>query len=163
MPDSGKCDALIFSLAKLGSTGHICWNDKELNEALKAKSQLNQALKEVGAVLVSNLSPAQAAYEMVGVSMEEKRALRKLTTQQRQQNNQQLLSLAKQTDLTTAMVSLRAPYDLADYQNRVNYLFATMSYRVSTVDRTVTFEALAKALLGQLQNNAQIPVNIDSV
>lgn len=193
MPDSGKCQALLSGLAKQLSAGHVCWTATDLARELKKPEQLKQQVKKYEAVVVASLTPKQSAYEMVGVSNTEKRESRTLSTNQVHQSNKALLKLAREANRKTAMVSLRAPYDIGKYNGLADMFFVTMSYGTALYDNTLkenvkdytkenvkeitegkphssshtlasaTFDALAKALFGQIKNNAKMPVNIDSV
>ena len=178
MPDSGKCRALLSGLQKQLSSNHLCWDIQQLNDALKSKAsklELQKLMAKYDALLVSSLTPRQANPEMVGVDPDQRRLLKSQTAKTILSNNLALIQMAKLQPMKTAVVSLRAPYDLKYYPSDLDWQFATFSYNVieetsvnkeagpSTLMYSSVFDALAKALLGKIKNSAQLPVDIDSV
>lgn len=138
---------------------------------------LNKYLREADTVVVGNITPLHAQYEMRG--LDSKESLQHRATQsQVNRFTKQFIKQAKSLNKTVVFAPLRMPYLAAEVENDVDVAIATFNYGVtihhadmsSVTDivnaknpqksrvTSASFEALMKVLLGEQKAVGQSPV-----
>jgi beta-N-acetylhexosaminidase len=89
----------------------------------------------------------------------------KLTVSEQKQLLVQLVQQAKKLGKKTVMVSLRTPYELADFADSADVRLATYSYnqKPQTAERPFSgpaYDAVIGFLLGTIQAQGQLPVSL---
>ncbi|WP_404343380.1 glycoside hydrolase family 3 N-terminal domain-containing protein [Pseudoalteromonas mariniglutinosa] len=164
MPDTRKCIALQYALAEL--------TDKPLSfsctslqgyEPIATLRNLNAA----DVVIAAHASPKQSAVEVGG--MDDLADDENFSIAQNDQPAalESLLKQARQAKKKIVFVSLRAPYDIAQFGQYGDAVLATYAYNID-VDNGQhvsgpAFTALAKVLLGKATANGQLPVTIKNI
>ncbi|WP_232056593.1 glycoside hydrolase family 3 protein [Pseudoalteromonas sp. A25] len=161
MPDMRKCEALrqalsTFSKAPLQIT---CNSLQGFDPSLAA-----QQISEASVVIAGHASPQQSAVEIGG--MEDAAKLEKfaLSAQQQPKALKELLTVAKKHNKATVFISLRAPYEIKQFESLSDAVLASYAYNIDVeTDEQVTgpaFTALAKVILGLAPANGTLPVTI---
>ncbi|MFY8274742.1 glycoside hydrolase family 3 protein [Pseudoalteromonas sp. SSDWG2] len=163
MPDTRKCMALEQALVALGAK-----NKTFTCISLQGYSpqQANQALADADLVIAANASPAQSAVEIGG--MDDVAALQQYSLDKKQQPKAlaNLMRQAQQQGIKQIFVSLRAPYDIAQFGHYGDAILATYAYNIDVDDGNTVqgpaFSALAQVLTGKVTAQGQLPVTIDT-
>lgn len=166
-PDQTKCQSWLQALKDWNITPKsVTCSDLSSLEPQALSLALSQ-IKQADLVLGSLISPAQSAAEL-GV-LADLRALpaMKLTVAEQKQLLQRLLQQAKALGKQTVMVSLRTPYELADFADSADLRLATYSYNQKPQNAKQPFagpayQAVLGFLLGKVQAQGQLPVSLDA-
>ncbi|WP_462159560.1 glycoside hydrolase family 3 protein [Pseudoalteromonas sp. GB56] len=162
MPDTRKCVALQQALAANGvkdKTFHcvsLQGFDPELTQ---------QTLKNTDLVIAANASPAQSAVEIGGMDDVEALEAFSLSRSEQPKALETLMAQAQENNAKTIFISLRAPYDVAQFGKYAQVALATYAYNIDRDDgQTVkgpAFSALAKVLVGKISAQGTLPVTIN--
>ncbi len=161
MPDQAKCLALENALKyELGAQVIITCTSAQrfnANEALAA-------IKQADFVLGAHIAPKQSAVEMGGMDdlMANQQQVDKITDPQAIYD---LLLSAKKQQKKVIFVSLRTPYEIAQFKHVADVSFATYAYNTHINQKTQqmtspAFSALAKVLAGKITAKGALPVSV---
>ncbi|MDO6568963.1 glycoside hydrolase family 3 protein [Alteromonas sp. 1_MG-2023] len=154
MPDALRCLALEKSLSSIApKIGMACIPLTRIPN----KATFEHALKQADLLLVGDISPQHAVYEMKGFDSTEALASRDslITTHDFMKS---ALKQAKAKKLTTVFVPLRMPYVAKEMQPIADIAIATFSYNVDSDLYSPIFDALVETLLGMNKPNDYAPV-----
>lgn len=161
-PDQTKCQSWQQALLHWGvSPKSLTCSDLTSFEQQQALAQIAQA----DLVLGSFISPAQSAAELGVLADLQALPAMKLTVAEQKSLLQQLLKQAKAQGKHTVMVSLRTPYELADFADSADLRLATYSYnqKPQHAERPFSgpaYDAVIGFLLGKTKALGQLPVSV---
>ncbi len=161
-PDQTKCQSWLQALKHWGVQPlAVTCSDLTSSEQNQALAQIKQA----DLVLGSLISPAQSAAELGVLADLQALPAMKLTISEQKQLLVQLVQQAKKLGKKTVMVSLRTPYELADFADSADVRLATYSYnqKPQTAERPFSgpaYDAVIGFLLGTIQAQGQLPVSL---
>jgi beta-N-acetylhexosaminidase len=154
MPDALRCLALEKSLSSIAPTlGMACLPLTKLPN----KTTFEYALKQADLLIVGDISPQHAVYEMKGFDNEEAMASR-APLDDVHRFTKSALQQAKKQGLTTVLVPLRMPYIAKEMQPYTDIAIATFSYNVDSEIYSPIFDALIETILGLNRPNDYVPV-----
>ena len=154
MPDALRCLALEKSLTSIAPTlGMACLPLTKLPN----KATFEYALKQADLLIVGDISPQHAVYEMKGFDNEEAMASR-APLDDVHRFTKSALQQAKKQGLTTVLVPLRMPYIAKEMQPHTDIAIATFSYNVDSEIYSPIFDALIETILGLNRPNDYVPV-----
>jgi beta-N-acetylhexosaminidase len=161
-PDHTKCQSWLQALR--------LWGIQPLSVTCSDLTSLEQSLtlqqiKQADLVLGSLISPAQSAAELGVLADLQALPAMKLSVAEQKQLLLQLFQQAKAQGKKTIMVSLRTPYELADFASSADIQLATYSYnqKPQTAERPFSgpaYDAVIGFLLGKIQAQGQLPVSL---
>jgi beta-N-acetylhexosaminidase len=161
-PDQTKCQSWLQALTLWGVKPEsvTCSDLTSLEQHLAL-----QQIKQADLVLGSLISPAQSAAELGVLADLQALPAMKLTVSEQKQLLVQLLQQAKAQGKKTVMVSLRTPYELAEFAKSADVRLATYSYnqKAQTALRPFSgpaYDAVIAFLLGKIQARGQLPVSL---
>ncbi|MFC3031500.1 glycoside hydrolase family 3 protein [Pseudoalteromonas fenneropenaei] len=161
MPDTRKCLALQQALSKLSPTQrhYSCTSLQAF-----AEPDAIAAIKAADIVIAAHASPLQSAVEIGGMEDVQLLQQHKLNAQQQPLALKALLNTALDHKKPTIFISLRAPYEIAQFAPLSQAVLASYAYNVDVdTDQIVSgpaFSALAKVILGLASANGSLPVTI---
>lgn len=159
-PDQTKCQSWLQALSSWGiKPKAVSCSDLTSFDQKLALQQITQA----DLVLASLISPAQSAAELGVLADLQALPAMKLTVAGQKTLLMQLLQQAKASGKKTVMVSLRTPYELADFANSADLRLATYSYnqKPQTAERPFSgpaYDVVIGFLLGKAKAQGQLPV-----
>ena len=154
MPDALRCLALEKSLSSIApKIGMACLPLTKLPN----KATFEYALKQADLLIVGDISPQHAVYEMKGFDNEEALAAR-APLGNVHNFIKSALQQAKKQGLSTVLVPLRMPYMAKKMQPHTDIAIATFSYNVDSNIYSPIFDALVETLLGLNRPNDYVPV-----
>ncbi|WP_247670482.1 glycoside hydrolase family 3 protein [Alteromonas sp. MMG017] len=154
MPDALRCLALEKSLSSIApNVGMACLPLTKLPN----KATFEYALKHADLLIVGDISPQHAVYEMKGFDSEEALAAR-APLGDVHSFIKSALQQAKKQGLSTVLVPLRMPYIAKEMQPHTDIAIATFSYNVDSEVYSPIFDALVETLLGLNSPNDYVPV-----
>lgn len=124
---------------------------------LPNKATFEYALKQADLLIVGDISPQHAVYEMKGFDNEEAMASR-APLDDVHRFTKSALQQAKKQGLTTVLVPLRMPYIAKEMQPHTDIAIATFSYNVDSEIYSPIFDALIETILGLNRPNDYVPV-----
>jgi beta-N-acetylhexosaminidase len=161
MPDTRKCMAMQQALSTI-STATLKYSCSSLQgfDPVKAHS----LIKNADVVIAGNATPNQSAVEIGGMDDLKDDPHFALNTAEQPKALSSLLDIAASLDKKIIFISLRAPYDIAQFGNSANAVLASYAYNIDTDKNNVVagpaFTALAKVLLGKAHALGTLPVTI---
>ena len=161
MPDTRKCIAMQRALSAI-STAALKYSCSSLQgfDPVKARS----LIKNADVVIAGNATPNQSAVEIGGMDDLKDDPRFALNTAEQPKALSSLLDIAASVNKKTIFISLRAPYDIAQFGSRANAVLASYAYNIDTDKNNAVagpaFTALAKVLLGNAHANGVLPVTI---
>ncbi|WP_390605631.1 glycoside hydrolase family 3 N-terminal domain-containing protein [Alteromonas gracilis] len=170
MPDAARCLAFDAALARARSKA----SDKPLEfaclplTALPSTQLAMNLLKQADALVVGNISPLHANYELGGLDLPE-HVKRRAGEADVMAFSKKMMVAAKAQNKTVVFAPLRMPYKAQDVKELADIAIATFSYTVSMTpksdkeDKQVTsysLNALADVLLGNLLPEGRSPVSL---
>ena len=161
MPDTRKCIAMQQALSAI-STAALKYSCSSLQgfDPVKARS----LIKDADVVIAGNATPNQSAVEIGGMDDLKDDPRFALNTAEQPKALSSLLDIAASVNKKTIFISLRAPYDIAQFGSRANAVLASYAYNIDTDKNNAVagpaFTALAKVLLGNAHANGVLPVTI---
>ena len=157
MPDALRCLALEKSLSTIAPKIEMACLPLTM---LPNKATFAYALKQADLLIVGDISPQHAVYEMKGFDSEESLASRAPLVNIHKFIKSALQQAQKQ-GLTTVFVPLRMPYIAKKMQPYTDIAIATFSYNVDSDVYSPIFDALVETLLGLNRPNVYVPVRWD--
>jgi len=161
MPDQAKCLALVSALKlELSAESLITCTSTQSYNALEAQ----KAIANADVVLGTHIAPRQSAAEMGGMDdLVANKALSKKIIGP--EVVYQLLEQASKLNKKVLFVSLRTPYEIAEFSKVADVSFATYAYNTHRNPHTNTFEspalsALAKVVTGKILAKGSLPVTV---
>ncbi len=161
MPDQAKCLALVRALKlELRAESLITCTSTQSYNALEAQ----KAIANADVVLGTHIAPRQSAAEMGGMDdLVANKALSKKIIGP--EVVYQLLEQASKLNKKVLFVSLRTPYEIAEFSKVADVSFATYAYNTHRNPHTNTFEspalsALAKVVTGKILAKGSLPVTV---
>jgi beta-N-acetylhexosaminidase len=161
MPDTRKCMAMQQAIEAI--------SDKKLNYTCSSLQGFNpqQAHADIttaDVIIAGNATPNQSAVEIGGMDDLKDDPNFALNNAEQPKALKSLLNFAKTKHKNTVFISLRAPYDIAEFGDYANAVLASYAYNID-VDKDdmvagPAFTALAKVLLGKSPANGVLPVTI---
>ncbi|WP_377110559.1 glycoside hydrolase family 3 protein [Pseudoalteromonas sp. R86517] len=161
MPDTRKCMAMQQALSAI-STAALKYSCSSLQgfDPVKAHS----LIKNADVVIAGNATPNQSAVEIGGMDDLKDDPRFALNTAEQPKALSSLLDIAASVNKKTIFISLRAPYDIAQFGSRANAVLASYAYNIDTDKNNAVagpaFTALAKVLLGNAHAHGVLPVTI---
>jgi beta-N-acetylhexosaminidase len=161
MPDTRKCMAMQQALETY-SQHTLSYSCSSLQgfDPQQAHADINKA----DVVIAGNATPKQSAVEIGGMDDLADAAQFALNNQQQPKALESLLKVAKKQNKNTVFISLRAPYDIAQFGNYADAILASYAYNIDVDNKTAVtgpaFTALAKVLLGKSSAQGSLPVTI---
>ena len=164
MPDPNKCAAIIQALQKQTSELAISCTDYLSNTYQQAKTLASEA----DTIVVTSIAPKQSLAEIGG--MDDLAASIKLSRQakwpkaERKKQLRWLMRGAMLDNKQVIFVSLRAPYEAAEFKTLATDVIATYSYTHTTHDDELftgpVYTALAKLFSGKINASGSLPVTV---
>jgi len=161
MPDKTKSIAIEQMLkSHLGKEASISYTNMRDFELTQAQSQI----KNADIVIASHISPKQSAVEMGG--MDDLTANSKISDNvPSPQAIYDLLKLSKRHNKHTIFVSLRTPYEIAEFKDVADMCLATYAYNTyadtdSNIIKSPALNALCKVLTGKITAKGTLPVTV---
>jgi len=168
MPDAARC--LAFEQSVRGVTAEQQAACIPLT-VLPAMSVVKNALRDADALIVGDISPRHANYEMGGLDSAEALAKR-VSLETTHDFMRQTMAEAKQKSLSVVFVALRMPYVAQDMENYSDVALATFSYNIDSSEisfksglqangpkvASAVFDALVETLIGNNAPNEYVPV-----
>ena len=177
MPDAARCLAFEAALAHASSKS----TNKPLEFACLPLTALPNTqlamdlLQQAEALIVGNISPLHATYELGGLDLPE-HVKRRARETEVMSFSKKIMSAAKTQNKTVVFAPLRMPYSAQDVKSMTDIAIATFSYAISVSaqgskeenkdDQKVTsysLNALADVLLGNMAAKGRSPVSLDSL
>ncbi len=164
MPDTRKCYALQQALVD-NTDKLISFSCTSLQgyEKLATLKEINEA----DIIIAANASPKQSAVEVGGMDDLADNPEFAIAKADQSAALESLLKQAKLAHKKTVFVSLRAPYDIAQFGKFGDAVLATYAYNIDVdTDEKIAgpaFTALAKVLLGKAPAKGQLPVTINDL
>ena len=161
MPDTRKCMAMQQALSAI-SNAALKYSCSSLQgfDPVKAHS----LIKNADVVIAGNATPNQSAVEIGGMDDLKDDPRFALNTAEQPKALSSLLDIAASVNKKTIFISLRAPYDIAQFGSRANAVLASYAYNIDTDKNNAVagpaFTALAKVLLGNAHAHGVLPVTI---
>ena len=160
MPDTRKCMAMQQAISALSSQP-LSFSCSSLQGFDPGEAQRN--INQASIVIAGNATPNQSAVEIGGMDDLADNPNFALNNAEQPKALESLLKMAKQ-HTPTVFISLRAPYDIAQFGHYADAVLASYAYNID-VDKNElvsgpAFTALAKVLLGQAPAKGQLPVTI---
>lgn len=161
MPDTRKCMAMQQALSAI-SNAALKYSCSSLQgfDPVKAHS----LIKNADVVIAGNATPNQSAVEIGGMDDLKDDPRFALNTAEQPKALSSLLDIAASVNKKTIFISLRAPYDIAQFGSRANAVLASYAYNIDTDKNNAVagpaFTALAKVLLGSAHAHGVLPVTI---
>ena len=162
MPDTGRCLAIQNSVERLASNHSVTCIPLTV---LPAISRYEQALEQADTLIVGDISPQHAAYEMGGY--DSKQAMRsRASLHDIHQFMATAMERAKKDGKKVIFVPLRMPYIASEMQHLSDVALATFSYNIdsseaqhaSSMVNSAVFDALIETLTGANTPNERSPV-----
>ncbi|MDF2176672.1 glycoside hydrolase family 3 N-terminal domain-containing protein [Aliiglaciecola sp. CAU 1673] len=162
LPDWGKCLALTQALAReMPALTTSCSSLRSFEE-----SKAFAAIKKADALLLANINPAQSSSEWGPWDWDLSGAV--VNEEERRHLLPRLLLQAQSEGKQSILVSLRAPYDIAQLGHRADVVLASYAYNTHELQSNSktpqiqgpTFDALARALAGKSKPQGQLPVTL---
>ena len=161
MPDTRKCMAMQQALSALNSKT-LSYSCSSLQGYNPKKAQ--RLIAQADVVIAGNATPNQSAVEIGGMDDLKDNPQFALSTAQQPKALSALLDNAASLNKKTIFISLRAPYDIAQFGQYADAVLASYAYNIDIdINNEVTgpaFTALAKVLLGKALANGSLPVTI---
>ena len=170
MPDAARCLAFDAALARARSKA----SDKPLEfaclplTALPSTQLAMNLLKQADALVVGNISPLHANYELGGLDLPE-HVKQRATETEMMAFSKKMMVAAKAQNKTVVFAPLRMPYKAQDVEELADIAIATFSYTVSMTPESdkenkhvisYSLNALADVLLGNLLAEGRSPVSL---
>lgn len=161
MPDTRKCMAMQHAITALSSHALIfsCSSLQGFNPA-DAQRNINQA----DIIIAGNATPNQSAVEIGGMDDLADNPDFALKNAEQPKALESLLKMASKQQIPTVFISLRAPYDIAQFGDSADAVLASYAYNIDVDNNDLVsgpaFTALAKVLLGQAIAKGSLPVTI---
>ncbi|MEW9797455.1 glycoside hydrolase family 3 N-terminal domain-containing protein [Alteromonas sp. CYL-A6] len=157
MPDSARCVAMVSALSAAGVSNTDCLAYHQI----PAEPRWQLALMKSDYVIIGDISPQHAFYEMGGLDPVRPRA----SLSEQHQWLQQVAGRAAQTGQPVVFVAMRAPYSATMFMQEASDVLATYDYHVNpdnlsgeTGNRV--FRALAEVLTGKVKASGTLPVSV---
>jgi beta-N-acetylhexosaminidase len=161
MPDTRKCMAMQHAMEAINKQ-RLTYSCSSLQGY--EPEQAFADIKNANIVIAGNATPNQSAVEIGGMDDLKADPNFALNNAQQPKALESLLSFAKTHNKSTVFISLRAPYDIAQFGNYAQAILASYAYNIDVDKNEVVsgpaFSALAKVLLGQSPANGVLPVTI---
>jgi len=161
MPDTRKCMAMQQALSAISTAG-LKYSCSSLQGFDPVKAQ--SLIKNADVVIAGNATPNQSAVEIGGMDDLKDDPRFALNTAEQPKALSSLLDIAASVNKKTIFISLRAPYDIAQFGSRANAVLASYAYNIDTDKNNAVagpaFTALAKVLLGNAHAHGVLPVTI---
>ncbi|ODS14883.1 glycoside hydrolase family 3 protein [Pseudoalteromonas tetraodonis] len=161
MPDTRKCMAIQQAIIALSSHA-LVYSCSSLQgfDPVDAQRNINQA----DIIIAGNATPNQSAVEIGGMDDLADNPDFALNNAEQPKALESLLKMANKQQIPTVFISLRAPYDIAQFGDSADAVLASYAYNID-VDKNEqvsgpAFTALAKVLLGQAPAKGSLPVTI---
>ena len=161
MPDTRKCMAIQQAIMALSSHA-LVYSCSSLQgfDPIDAQRNINQA----DIIIAGNATPNQSAVEIGGMDDLADNPDFALNNAEQPKALESLLKMADKHQIPTVFISLRAPYDIAQFGDSADAVLASYAYNID-VDKNEqvsgpAFTALAKVLLGQAPAKGSLPVTI---
>ncbi len=168
MPDTSKALALQHALQQLlaqqpGTAPLIEILSLQQLDMTTAKSKVAAA-----DLLISGfISPMQSLVEMGGMDDLTPGMSLAVAYQQQRQQFAALLQQRAALQKPTVFISLRSPYEIADYAPYADWVLASYAYHTEQAPgqtpRGVVYQALAEVLLGKISATGQLPVTVEAI
>ncbi len=161
MPDTRKCMALQQALQSISKqTLNYTCSSLQGFDPQQAHTDINKA----DVVIAGNATPNQSAVEIGGMDDLKNDPQFALSNAQQPKALESLLKVAKKQNKNTVFISLRAPYDIAEFSDYAHAVLASYAYNIDHDKNDIVtgpaFTALAHVLLGKLPANGTLPVTI---
>jgi len=161
MPDTRKCMAMQQAIEAI-STQVLNYTCSSLQGFNPQQAHIDITTADI--IIAGNATPNQSAVEIGGMDDLKDDANFALNNAQQPKALKSLLSFAKANNKNTVFISLRAPYDIAEFGNYAQAVLASYAYNIDVDKNDVVsgpaFTALAKVLLGQSPANGVLPITI---
>ncbi|WP_368485685.1 glycoside hydrolase family 3 N-terminal domain-containing protein [Pseudoalteromonas sp. SD03] len=161
MPDTRKCMAIQQAIMALSSHA-LVYSCSSLQgfDPVDAQRNINQA----DIIIAGNATPNQSAVEIGGMDDLADNPDFALNNAEQPKALESLLKMANKQQIPTVFISLRAPYDIAQFGDSADAVLASYAYNID-VDKNEqvsgpAFTTLAKVLLGQAPAKGSLPVTI---
>ena len=126
--------------------------------------QAHTDINKADVVIAGNATPNQSAVEIGGIDNLKNNPQFSLSNAQQPKALESLLKVAKKQNKNTVFISLRAPYDIAEFSDYAHAVLASYAYNIDHDKNDIVtgpaFTALAHVLLGKLPANGTLPVTI---
>ncbi|WP_462163418.1 glycoside hydrolase family 3 protein [Pseudoalteromonas xiamenensis] len=159
-PDSRKGEALKQAMLKINSALSITYSSLQALDETVVKHHIEQA----NMIIAAHASPQQSAVEIGGAEDVELLKSHRLQAAQQPTTLMKLMGHAQDVGKKTVFISLRAPYEIAEFSKLSNAVLASYAYNIDVdSEREVSgpaFTALAEVILGKHQANGVLPVTI---
>ena len=161
MPDTRKCMAMQQAIEAISQQKlkYTCSSLQGFNP-----QQAHSDITAADIIIAGNATPNQSAVEIGSMDDLKDDPHFALNNTQQPKALKSLLSFAKDNNKNTVFISLRAPYDIAEFGNYAHAVLASYAYNIDVDKNDVVsgpaFTALAKVLLGQSPANGVLPVTI---
>lgn len=170
MPDAARCLAFDAALARARSKA----NNKPLEFACLPLTALPNTqlamnlLKQADVLVVGNISPLHANYELGGFDLPE-HVKRRASAADVMTFSKKIMVAAKAQNKTVVFAPLRMPYKAQDVKEFADIAIATFSYTVSMTPQSdkenkyatsYSLDALADVLLGNILAEGRSPVSL---
>ncbi|KPZ58237.1 Beta-hexosaminidase A precursor [Pseudoalteromonas sp. P1-25] len=161
MPDTRKCMAMQQALSATSSiTLKYSCSSLQGFDPVKA----HNLIKNADIVIAGNATPNQSAVEIGGMDDLKDNPRFALNTAEQPKALASLLDIAASVNKKTIFISLRAPYDIAQFGSKADAVLASYAYNIDTDKNNAVagpaFTALAKVLLGNVPAHGVLPVTI---
>ncbi|WP_089349824.1 glycoside hydrolase family 3 protein [Pseudoalteromonas espejiana] len=161
MPDTRKCMAMQQAL-EAASSASLSFSCSSLQGYKPTDAQ--HFIKQADVIIAGNATPNQSAVEIGGMDDLKDDPNFSLNSAQQPKALASLLSYAQSQNKKTVFISLRAPYDIAQFGNSADAVLASYAYNIDTDKNNIVagpaFTALANVLLGSTSANGELPVTI---
>ncbi|WMN61868.1 glycoside hydrolase family 3 protein (plasmid) [Pseudoalteromonas xiamenensis] len=159
-PDSRKGEALKQAMLKINSYLSITYSSLQALDETVVKHHIEQA----NILIAAHASPQQSAVEIGGAEDVELLKSHRLQAAQQPKTLMKLMGYAQDMGKKTVFISLRAPYEIADFSKLSDAVLASYAYNID-VDSEFevsgpAFTALSEVILGKHQASGVLPVTI---
>ena len=171
MPDAARC--LAFESALLRASSKSTNKPLELAclplTALPKKQLAMMLLKQAEVLVVGNISPLHANYELGGLDLPE-HVKQRASEIDVMEFSKMIMTAAKTQNKTVVFAPLRMPYDANDLKNVADIAIATFSYAISIDSQgdkdgnkvtSYSLNALADVLVGNSVAEGRAPVSLE--
>ncbi len=172
MPDAARCLAFESAITKALATESMSRGDIQFAclplTALPSEKLAKRLIRQSDALIVGDITPLHASYELGG--LDDAEALSKRASQTQVHTlTKMLMQYAKSKDKQVIFVPLRMPYIAKEMRPFSDTAIATFSYVINVENKegalpmvtSETFETLAQVLFGQLKTQGRTPVSIN--
>lgn len=162
MPDTRKCMAMqqAFEAAITQNLVYSCSSLQGFDP-----SHAHALIKQADVIIAANATPNQSAVEIGGMDDLADDPHFNLNNAEQPKALESLLYFAKKNNKPIVFISLRAPYDIAQFGHFAHAVLASYAYNID-VDKNgrvlgPAFTALVDVLIGKSVANGTLPVTID--